>query len=479
MSKIVVIGIDGLDPFLLRKWTGILPNFRNLYNDVSEITIESTFPPDSICAWASIYTGENPAEHGFIESIDYVSVKKSEKREDRAIYFEGRTFWDIAGNKGKSVCVINPFIAYPAWKVNGVMISGPVFEGGNISAYPEGILTEYNFPPLGGVVEFPDKKELNEFLNHTRDKTEQLADVSLKVYKDYKPDLFFVTFLTLDRIKHFFWRFTDEEDTCYPGENLFKGVIKDFYKIFDRIIGQFMNSLPEDTTLLVISDHGHRRRCTKLLNLNDVLREKGYIATYDRELKGILNKLIEKTKVFTIATMSQCGLQDWIYKIAKFIPNRKALKKSTYLIDRKNSVVAVSNLFTANSYGGIDIKTTTNEEYEKLRDNVINELMNLNKTFGKNIIKWAKKREELYRGKYEKRLPDILFELDEEYGVGMNLFTLPITPSYTHKKISGGHKSEAVLLVYSNNEHVKNMKRPASIINIADYILKIIDSDAV
>jgi len=77
--------------------------------------------------------------------------------------------------------------------------------------------------------------------------------------------------------------------------------------------------------------------------LNEILREKGYLATYERGAKGVLNKLIEKAKVFMIAAMTRYGFEDWIYKVAKLIPNRKALKKSTYLINRESSSVTLSN----------------------------------------------------------------------------------------------------------------------------------------
>jgi predicted AlkP superfamily phosphohydrolase/phosphomutase len=249
MSKIVIIGIDGLDPFLLDTWKDALPSFRDLLAESDKNMIESTTPPDSICAWASIFTGDNPAEHGLIESIDYLAPKKLENHEDRSADFRGRTFWDIVSDKGKKVCIVNPFIAYPAWKVNGIMVSGPVFEGGRISAYPENILNKYDFPSLGGMVDFPNKKELKEFLIRTKEVTEQLADVSLKLYKDVNPDLFFLTFLTLDRIKHFFWRYIDREDIYHPGKNPFEDSIKDFYKIFDNIIGSFRRSLDKDTSL--------------------------------------------------------------------------------------------------------------------------------------------------------------------------------------------------------------------------------------
>jgi predicted AlkP superfamily phosphohydrolase/phosphomutase len=58
MSKIVIIGIDGLDPFLLDTWKDALPSFRDLLAESDKNMIESTTPPDSICAWASIFTGD-------------------------------------------------------------------------------------------------------------------------------------------------------------------------------------------------------------------------------------------------------------------------------------------------------------------------------------------------------------------------------------------------------------------------------------
>ena len=476
MSKIAILGIDGLDPLLVQKWRDILPNISGLYKDQSEIMTESTFPPDSICAWTSIYTGENPAEHGLLESIDYLANKRLTENEDRSVVFRGKTFWDIAGRNGKTVCVINPFLAYPAWDVNGIMVSGPVFEGGEIKACPESILSEYEFPPIGGIVDFPDEKNLGLFLLNTKRSTEELAEVSLNIYKDKKPDLFFLAFLTLDRIKHFLWRFTDNDDPYYPGETDYKNSIKDFYVLFDKIIGKFKDSLADDTCLMIISDHGHRRRCSKCLNLNEILRKSGFISISGSGLKGFLKSSVERAKIFTIAALSQCGLQDWIYKIAKFIPNRKALKKSTYLFNKESSAVSLSNICGTNPFGGIDIKAETKEGYEVLRDRVIKELWGLNETLGKDVFKWVKRREELYSGKHEKKIPDIVFELDGEYGVGMDFFTSYVTPNYTHKKISGGHKPEAVLLTDSNNAKLKEIKRPDSIVGLCDYILKIVNT---
>ena len=126
-----------------------------------------------------------------------------------------------------------------------------------------------------------------------------------------------------------------------------------------------------------------------------------------------------------------------------------------------------------NPYGGIDIKKTGRQEYDVLRSNVIKDLMSLNTLLGKNVIKWAVKREQIYKGENQDKLPDILFELSEEYGVGENFFVPLVTPNYTHKKISGGHKRDAVFAVFSENSDVKKIEKPKSIIGIYDYILKL------
>ena len=474
MSKIAIIGIDGLDPLLLSRWRDVLPNFASLFDAGSDISVKSTFPPDSICAWASIYTGENPAEHGLIESINYLDDKKSKEDIDRSEHFRGKTFWDLAGNEGKSVCVINPFIAYPSWKVNGIMVSGPVFEGGDISTYPEDISEKYKFPPIGGIVDFPEEKDLGEFFERTVKVTEELADVGLQIYKDHRPDLYFLTFLTLDRMKHFFWRFTDKDDVYYPGKNPHEDSIKDFYVILDGIIGKFRDAIDEETVIMVLSDHGHRRRCTKCLNLNEILRQKGYLETVAKGASGAIKQVVERAKVFTVSSLAKLDLQDWIYRIAKFIPNRKALKKSTYLIDSAGSAVTLSNLCGTNPYGGLDIRPGSDGEYEDLREKVIGELMDLNDSLGVDAVKWAGKKEDLYSGRNDKRLPDVLFELHEEYGVGMDLFCDLITENFTHKKISGGHKIEAVLLISPDNGKINNVNRPDSLIGIKDYIMGVL-----
>jgi predicted AlkP superfamily phosphohydrolase/phosphomutase len=117
----------------------------------------------------------------------------------------GHTFWDRASIAGKKVCILNPFLAYPAWPVNGVMISGPI--KGPQTSYPPSLVREHEIPELGGIEHFPSKVGLDKILIHSKTTTRELVQFGVSLMKEKEWDLFFISLLTLDRIEHFFWRF--------------------------------------------------------------------------------------------------------------------------------------------------------------------------------------------------------------------------------------------------------------------------------
>ena len=258
MKRVVVLGFDGFDLQVGRKLLTDLPNLREAADEGRLFELRSVYPPDSVPAWTTIYTGLPPYRHGIIDSIDYLDARKT--RDIDATLLRGRTFWDAASQAGKRVCIVNPFMAYPAWPVNGIMVSGPVFEGGETTAHPSDILKCYQPPPLGGFVDFPKQAELGDFAARTKYLTKELARYGLQLLEKTPWDFFFICFLTIDRIQHFFWRYWDEADPTYPGLSQHSLVIPSFYKLYDDIFGQFKRAIGEDVSLLLISDHGHGRR---------------------------------------------------------------------------------------------------------------------------------------------------------------------------------------------------------------------------
>lgn len=68
---------------------------------------------------------------------------------------------------------------------------------------------------------------------------------------------------------------------------------------------------------------------------------------------------------------------------------------------------------------------------------------------------------------------DIAFEFNEEHGLGFRLFLSTVRLNMTHKKISGGHRRDAVFFI-SNLDGGFTNKR-LSILDVTPRILDILD----
>ena len=484
MSKVAVIGIDALDPRLLDKFRNELPNFSKMMDEGKSIKMKSVFPTDSIPAWASIYSGMNPANHGFLVSRDYISRDTSEQERNFAksidtSFLHGKTFWDFASKSGKKVCIINPFLCYPVWPVNGVMVCGPIFQEGDIQSFPSNISNKYDIPHMGGIGGFPLKHDLVEFFNSSKAITLDEANFGLKLLEDFSWDLYFICFLTLDRIQHFFWRYFDENDPTHPRANRYSNVIKYFYKMFDELLGKFTALMDSSTTLVIVSDHGHGMRNTKLANVNEVLRRKKLLFPKKQVPALDFGKLLEKIKKrLVIDFIRKYEIEELAFGLARLIPRANEFQQSSFIIDFDKSIAYVSDLFGMHTYGGIKINSNAVEEktnYEEIRRSVINTISSLkDEETGKKIAKWVCKREELYVGKHIEKYPDVVFQLLDDYGVDRSLYGSIIGTNYTHKVVSGGHQKDATFLLHNFGDK-RFPRKEATLMDIAPSILELLD----
>ncbi len=432
-----------------------LPNINNLLKNGCVKAFKSVFPADSIPAWITCYTGKNPSEHGVLESINYLG-KDSERINLDTSIFQGKTFWDIVGNAGEKVCIINPFMAYPVWSVNGLMVNGPVFINGDVEISDPTIVGDISVPDsLGGITAFATKKTLKPFVKKIFSDTKEQVDFGLSLLKQYKPNLFFQTFLTMDRIQHFLWRYCDPKDPTYPGENEFKNSIENYYIRMDKIIGKYIDILEHGDKLMIISDHGHGMRCTHCFNINEFLRDQGYLKS-SAEGSIISSKLIiEKLKTSVLNFLHKYNLEDYMSIIAKLVPNAKNLKDGKHITNNKQNKAYASNFTGTNPFGGICINKDLVKNYEQTRNEIIEKLKNI-KDRDIAVFQWVLKREEMFKGEYTERYPDIIFSMNYKYGVSWNLHTKYFTENPTHKKISGGHKEHGIFLSNIPSQNIVN-----------------------
>lgn len=70
-KKLIILGIDGLDPDLLEKFMaeGKMPNFARLASEGSFRRLTTSIPPQSPVAWSNLITGMNAGGHGIFDFI--------------------------------------------------------------------------------------------------------------------------------------------------------------------------------------------------------------------------------------------------------------------------------------------------------------------------------------------------------------------------------------------------------------------------
>lgn len=143
VRRVVVIGMDGLDPRRVRELMdeGRLPNFQCIskYGHISDL--QTTCPPISPVAWSSFMTGVNPGKHNIFDflgrnlksmRIELSSCRIHEKK--RSSFFsryggemellrKSQPFWKVLGDHGVFSTILRVPITFPPEPFNGLSLS--------------------------------------------------------------------------------------------------------------------------------------------------------------------------------------------------------------------------------------------------------------------------------------------------------------------------------------------------------------------
>ena len=135
-TKVIVLGIDGMDPnFVERHWSA-LPNLDRLRHRGGFRRLGTTTPPQSPVAWATFITGMDPASHGIFDFVHrdpatmeiFSSMGRTEgpkyalslgsyviplsRAHVRALR-QGKAFWEMLTDRGIHATVVHMPTNYP------------------------------------------------------------------------------------------------------------------------------------------------------------------------------------------------------------------------------------------------------------------------------------------------------------------------------------------------------------------------------
>ncbi|ERH04565.1 MAG: hypothetical protein J07HR59_01701 [Halorubrum sp. J07HR59] len=277
--RVAFIGIDGVPFSLIEDNPERFPNLTAIASDGAGSAIDSIVPPESSACWPALTTGVNPGStgvYGFqdreIGSYDtYVPMGRD---------VQATRLWDRVTDAGMQASVMNVPVTFPPQRNVQRMVSGFLSPGIDKAAAPEefrqyleddGYLIDAN-ARLG---HDDDKTEFIENANRTLERR-QSAFMNYLTADDW--DLFFGVFMTTDRVNHFLFEHY-EKDGEYREEFL------DFYETLDGYIGEIRETIPDDVTLMVASDHGFTTLEYEV-NCNEWLRRHDWL-DYQSDPEGL------------------------------------------------------------------------------------------------------------------------------------------------------------------------------------------------
>jgi len=435
MNKVAILGIDGASPVLIKRWRNELPNLNQLMGGGVYGDLESTIPPVTCPAWPCMFTGRNPGKigmYGFIsvDVNDDYSIKISSSQN-----YQQWSLWKMLNDAGIPVGILNLAMTFPPHKMDGFLVCGigAPASGRSEYTYPSWLKHELEkavpgyepLPPVDMTIHGKEA-EYNKILEREIDNRCKAAKYLMD---PFSWELFVSVFFAIDSAQHYFWKHMDDSHPEHKGEE-YQDVIKHFYIKVDYAIGELINKLPEETNIIVVSDHGFQT-CHRDFVVNRWLEKQGLLTLLQQAKHSSGGLLFWRIRDSLLSTMNP--------RIVKFIASilpewlmmkLSIRKKEGYLIAQFYRSIDWSKTlaYCQGGTGAIRINLKGREpagivepgnDYEKLLDKIICKLREINDPeSGKKINISVFKGREVYSGEHADEGPDIVFYFDKYMPVG-------------------------------------------------------------
>ena len=250
-----MIGVDAAELSFIHAHRATLPNFDRLLSRGVLQRLESTAEmPGSV--WPTFYTGKPPGEHGLYHHLQW-DPRAMHLRRVTAEWLYAEPFWCELDRRGLSVAVVDMQMALSSRLQTGteIMNWGNHDYVGSFAVKPphlaREILRRFGRHPMGD--EIPVRKapvELERIRKDLVTGARQKGRLSRWLLHLRDWDFFLTVFGETHRAGHVLWPLDPE-----PQHGEYQPIL-DVYQAVDEGIGEVLNAVPEDRTVMVFSLHG-------------------------------------------------------------------------------------------------------------------------------------------------------------------------------------------------------------------------------
>ncbi len=491
--RVVIYGIDGGTLSLVGPWArrGELPHLARLMGAGAVGVLRSTTHPLTPQAWCSFLTGMNPGKHGVFdfgrrrEGSYGLRLTDSSDRRAPAI-------WRYLEDHDLTTGVVNVPMTFPLEPVHGFMISGMHSPSLEEAVGPRSLLEEIRqvAPDYRIDAMSPWYTETDRFLADVHQMTEARGRLAVHLYRKYRPDLFILVMVAVDRVSHALFKQTADpgaHNRDGRGEWRYSGALLQAYKAVDRVLGDLLAELDEDTSVIVMSDHGFGT-LDRDVNLNQYFLEQGLMSFSPARVRpripvlGVPPGQAGRSGAAALVERLRLALpplrRRWDRSIRRGdIP--LALRRWEY-VDWARTVAYSQGLF-----GNVYINLAGREpegcvqprDYEAVREAVAEALFRLrDPEDGGQVVDHVYRREEVYQGPFLQEAPDLLVVMrDYAYmtrgGEELSGREVISPPAVNH---SGNHRLGGMLILSGAGVRPGVELRGASILDVMPTALQML-----
>ncbi len=452
-SKLLIVGWDGATFDLLEPWiqAGHLPNLAGLVQRGAHGRLLSVPNMNSGPAWTSVSTGLNPGKHGVFGLVGFIE-DSYRLRPLNATDRRAKAIWQMVGEAGQRVVVMNLPMTYPAEPVNGVLIAGgdaPSAASAGFS-YPKQMAEEIStrageYIVAERVDELIREGQKAEALERLKTVIKSRTNAALYLMDSQPWDLFLVLFTASDSVQHYFW-----EDLA-GGPH--RDAILTIFQHLDVALGKILTKAGEGTTAIILSDHGFGELVVTAEFLNDFLAELGLL-NYARRSRSRIRRL--RRFFALLERFLSDRAKGWLLSR---VPRLRGLRSAVlggidWSTTRAFNLVGSSQIWV-NVQGrypqGVVAPGQEYEEVVSLIQRALTEAVD--PETGRPAVKAVHRHRDLYHGPYLEQAPDLLVEWADEparsglawYGAERQAVASR-KPAYRPFLINGGHRRMGIFV---------------------------------
>lgn len=297
-NKLLLIGWDAADWDII--WPligqGKMPALKKLIQRGVYGNMSTMNPPYSPMLWTSVVTGKTPDKHGILGFIE-VTPDATTVRPVTTTSRRSRTLWNIFHNQGMISNLVGWWPSFPAEPINGTIISDrfpkthrdpnkqtPMSEYSihpwdkkddfkNLRMFPFEITEAHVYPfvPRAHDVDQEKHNGLNAIAKIVSENA-SIHNATTKLLRTSNWDFMAVYYDLIDHFCHCFMKYHPPKLPNVDQNNydIFKEAVTGSYIFQDMMLERKLQLIDDDTTVIVMSDHGFESGPHRILDMPKV-----------------------------------------------------------------------------------------------------------------------------------------------------------------------------------------------------------------